>query len=146
MWDACNSTVIQGLTLVRTWQKINAAGVPIINQVPRLELRSLMGTPNMRSDQNTRIDSKASIALTQAAAFAKERYGSAPSKRLFLWVFDIATQNGRLEGQSPKAVADFIAFNKQDKVDDIVCDYKGSIAMSGDWVNSSKRDFSDHGL
>jgi hypothetical protein len=199
MWNACNSTVAQGLTVVRAWQKMNAAGVPILDPVPRLELRALMGTPNMRSEQNARINSKASTALTQATAWAKERDGSAPSKRLFIWMFDIATQNGSLEGQSPKTVADFIAFNKQDKVDDLVCDYlaafvgkahaadarrnatlwrgaargeklellclsylraqtanakwrhvvinrKGSIAMGGGWVNSSKRDFSDHGL
>lgn len=123
MWSACNGTVAQGLTIVRSWQTKNAKGIPVLKPAPKAELRALFGTQQMRREQNVRIDVKADTALALATAWAKDRDLTPPSKRLFCWMFDIATQNGSLEGQTPKKVADFIVANKPDRVDDLVCDY-----------------------
>ena len=126
MWAACASSIAQGLKIVRGWQKANSAGTPKLLPVPKAELKALMGGSAMRAEQQRKIDAVADQAMTMATNWAKDRDNTAPDKRLFCWMFDVATQNGSLEGQTPKKVSDFIAKNKPDKVDDLVCDYLAS--------------------
>lgn len=131
MWSACTGSVNQGLAIVRGWQKTGSSGVPALLAQPKAELRALMGTPEMRREQQVRIDAKADAAHALAAGWATGSGDKAPSKRLFCWMFDIATQNGSLEGQTPKTVADFITANTPDSVDDVICDYLEATKGSG---------------
>lgn len=118
MWAACNGTVKQGLAIVRSWQKGAS-----LRPTPKAELRALMGSPAMRVEQQKKIDAKAEIAFELARNWSVVRDGSEPTKRLFLWFFDIVTQNGGMKGITPPEVAIFIAVNQPDRVDDLVCDF-----------------------
>jgi hypothetical protein len=135
-----------------------------------------------------------------AKGWAQQANRAAPSKREFLWFFDLVTQNGSLEGITRERVTRFIALNGAGRADDAVCDFlarltgtsghikdahknaalwrnqasddklellvlsflrsgsasakwrhvvlnrKGAVAMGEGWVNSTKYDFSAHGI
>ena len=121
MWQACSGSIRDGLAIVRGWQN----GTTLKAQA-KSELRALMGTPEMRMQQQIRIDAVADTAYRWADRWANTRNGTQASKRLFCWFFDVATQNGDLEGLTPQAVKDFIALNRPDKVDDLICDFLAS--------------------
>lgn len=131
MWEACTAPVARGLAIVRTFQGKNAKGQLDLLPAAKAELRALMGTAEVRAQQDLAIDQKAKRAFELAERWAAERDQTRPSKRLYCWMFDIATQNGSLEGQTPKAVAQFIAANRPDKVDDLICDYLKSFKGKG---------------
>lgn len=158
-----------------------------------------MNTPERRGQQDVKIDEISNKALTMSNNWVAARGNGSVSKRLYCWVFDLATQSGSLEGQTPNKVDAFISENTPDRVDDLICDYiaaqkgtghkedagtnaalwrnnapaeklelrcltylrsqtsvlkwrhvvinrKGTIAMGVGWVNSTKKDFSKHGL
>ncbi|MGH6891980.1 MAG: hypothetical protein ACREEP_06960 [Dongiaceae bacterium] len=195
LWAACNGSVVAGLKVVRGWQ--NGAK---LKPEAKAELRAFMGSPEMRAQQNERIDRKAATAFALASQWAANLPGGTPSKRSFCWFFDIVTQNGSLEDVTFNEVTEFLEQNKPDKADDLICDFlggqtgdsshvkdarknadlwrnkadgaklellvmsylrsktaspkwrhvvlnrKGTIAMGSGWVNSTKHDFSAHGL
>jgi hypothetical protein len=195
MWAACNGSISGGLTIVRGWQNGST-----LKKGPKAELVSLMGTTEMRTEQDAKIKRVAERAFDQAARWAKEQGNAQPSKRLFCWFFDLVTQNGSLEGLTFDDVAAFIKANQPQNADDVVCDFlqattgtsghakdarknaqnwrnnapgeklellcmsylrsktanpkwrhvvlnrKGAIAIGQGWVNSTKYDFSQHGL
>jgi hypothetical protein len=118
MWEACTGTVNRGLQIVRTWQSGST-----LRAGPKAELRALMGSPEMRAQQQARLDAKAEVAMGLAREWSMARDGTEPTKRLFLWFFDIVTQNGSMKGITPADVAHFIAVNRPDRVDDLVCDF-----------------------
>ena len=118
MWEACSGPVARGLQIVRGWQSGHS-----LKAGPKAELRALMGTPQMRAEQQSRIEAKAGIAFDMARDWSLARDGTEPSKRLFLWFFDIVTQNGGMKGITAPEVAAFIAANRPDRVDDLVCDF-----------------------
>lgn len=134
MWDACTGTVTDGLAIVRSWQSSTK-----LLAKPRAELVALMGSPEMRAEQDKKIDIKADTALTMAKAWAKDRDNTGPTKRLYCWFFDLATQNGSLEGQTPKKVADFITSNQPDRVDDLVCDYLAGLKGTSGHVKDAHK-------
>ena len=118
MLKACKANVIDGLKIVRQWQ----TGQTLKPKV-KAELRTLMGTPEMRKQQDIKIGKVADLAFTRAASWAKDRDSGEPTKRLFCWFFDIVTQNGSLEGLTPAKVRDFIALFTPGKADDVICDF-----------------------
>lgn len=118
MWQACNVSIPKGLAIVRGWQIGDQ-----LTSLAKSELRSLMGTPQMRAQQDVRIDAVAQKAFDLADQWARQRGGAPASKRLFCWFFDLITQNGGLEGLTPKAVRDFVTINTPDRVDDLICDF-----------------------
>jgi hypothetical protein len=118
MWEACSGTVNRGLQIVRSWQ----SGATL-KAGPKAELRTLMGTPEMRAEQMVRINAKAEVAMGLARDWSMARDGTEPTKRLFLWFFDIVTQNGGMKGITAQEVAGFIQVNRPDRVDDLVCDF-----------------------
>jgi hypothetical protein len=134
MWTACNGTISQGLSIVRSWQN----GVSL-RPKPKNELRALMGTHEMRAEQDNRIGSVADKAFQAATKWAKDRDNTPPSKRLFCWFFDLVTQNGGLEGLTPKKVADFIAGNSPDTVDDLICDFLETRPGNSGHVRDAKK-------
>jgi hypothetical protein len=126
MWQACTGTVAAGLKIVRTWQ----AGVKL-KAVPRSELRALMGSVEMRKQQDKRIDAVAATAHRAATSWARDIGQGQPTKRTFCWFFDLTTQNGGLEGLTPAKVKAFIAANSPDKVDDLICDFLAGVKGNG---------------
>src|SRR5687768_12692168 len=61
MWTACNTTIKKGLQIVRSWQN----GSKLSNSA-RTELRALMGSNDMRAQQDFRIEKVAQIAYKSA--------------------------------------------------------------------------------
>jgi hypothetical protein len=118
MWEACTGTVSRGLQIVRGWQSGTA-----LKAGPKAELRALMGTPQMRAEQMLRMNAKSETALKMAHDWTQGRDGTEPSQRMFLWFFDIVTQNGGMKGITPAEVAGFITVNRPERVDDLVCDF-----------------------
>jgi hypothetical protein len=118
LWTACKGSTTAALATVRSWQKGKK-----LNAVAAKELRALMGSPEMRAEQSTRINAVAKTAFAMAEGWRGSTPGSKPSKRLFCWFFDLVTQNGGLEGLTPAAVEGFIKGNTPDKVDDLICDF-----------------------
>lgn len=117
-WTACNSSIAKGLTIVRSWQ----TGAKLKAEAAR-ELRVLMGTPEMRAQQDARIAGKAQNAFGLASQWAANRPGGQPSKRSFCWFFDLVTQNGGLNGLTFQEMADFLEQTKPDRADDFICDF-----------------------
>ncbi len=127
MWRACNAPVRDGLRIVRTFQNGNR-----LSAKARTELTAVMGTEAMHAQQDKRIGEKAARAFGLAADWARESGGSAPSKRQFLWFFDIVTQNGSMEGVTAAKVLSFIQANTPQRADDVVCDFlAGRTGTSG---------------
>jgi hypothetical protein len=127
MWQACNSGIANGLAIVRRWQSGTR-----LTPAARKELANLMGSAPMRAQQDALIGDKARAALREAAKWAGSAGRPTPTKREFLWFFDLLTQNGGLEGQTIAKVRDFIANAGPGKADDIVCDFlKGMSGTSG---------------
>jgi hypothetical protein len=134
LWTACNGSVSAGLTIVRQWQSGTT-----LKAKPKAELRAFMGTPEMRAEQDARIDKVAQRAFDQAGAWVAARGSGAATKRLFCWFFDLVTQNGGLEGLTYKQVADFIALNQPDKADDLVCNFLAGLTGSSGHVNDAHK-------
>jgi hypothetical protein len=134
MWEACNGTVKRGLQIVRGWQKGAS-----LRAAPKAELRALMGSPAMRAEQQQKIDAKAEVAMQMARDWSMARDGTEPTQRLFLWFFDIVTQNGGMKGITPAEVAGFIAVNRPERVDDVVCDFLAGKKGSSGHVKDAQK-------
>jgi len=134
MWLACTSSISKGLSIVRGWQtgsKLRASA--------KAELSALMNTPHMRAQQDGEIDLVAQRSFERANKWATSAGHAAPTKRLFCWFFDIVTQNGGLEGLTPKTVSDFIKLNSPDRVDDLICDFLNNTrGSSGHVIDAHK--------
>lgn len=118
MWKACTSPIPQGLTIVRSWQvdKKLSAG-------PRNELRSLMGSPALRTLQDEAITKVAQKADNLAVAWANAHGAEQRTKQELAFFFDLVTQNG---GSKELAYADVTSFRQavgDTKADDLVCDW-----------------------
>lgn len=122
LWSACTGGISAGLAIVRGWQNGTR-----LRAKPLAELRALMGTPQMRAEQDRRIAGKAQTAYDRSIAWARDYGGTASSKRLFCWFFDIVTQNGSLEGLTPAKVRAFIAASAPGKADDVICNFMAAI-------------------
>jgi hypothetical protein len=134
MWKACNTAIVEGLKIVRGWQNGTT-----LRPVPKAELRTLMGSAAMRAEQDKKIAVKAQRAFDLATQWAKDDGGAKPSKRLFCWFFDIVTQNGSMEGLTPKKVRDFIASSPPGKADDVVCNFLANVTGDKGHAADAKR-------
>ncbi len=146
MWTACNSSIRNGLQIVRSWQNGSR-----LRTSARNELKAFTGSAPMRAQQDLRIERIAQIAYNTAEAWAISAGKTAPNKRSFCWFFDLTTQNGSLEGLTFGDVDAFITANKPDKADDFVCDFLGGLngtsghiadarANAGLWRNQATSD------
>jgi hypothetical protein len=134
MWTACNSPIAKGLRIVRGWQPNGR-----LKQSARNELTALMGSKEMRAEQDAKIDKVAANAFSLANEWAKAEGRQGPSKRMFCWFFDLVTQNGGLEGVKPKNVDDFIKLNRPDKADDVICDFLAGLGGASGHVKDAKK-------
>lgn len=120
--QACSGSVAAGLAIVRGWQtnkKLSAKA--------RSELRALMGSPEMRAQQDLRIAEVADRAFAAAERWALSAGRPKASRHEFLWFFDLVTQNGSLEGLTHAAVADFIKGNSGAGAGGVVCDFLAAL-------------------
>lgn len=134
MWDACSGSVLNGLAIVKSWQNGSR-----LKAKPLAELRALMGSAEMRAQQDERIDDVAAGALAAAEKWAKAIGGAPASKRQFCWFFDLQTQNGSLKGVTAKDVQNFIAANKPGKTDDLICDFLDQLKGASGHVKDAKK-------
>ena len=134
LWNACNAPLNAALATVRSWQsgtrlKPAAAG----------ELRALMGSSEMRAEQDRRIGKIMERALKLANDWAQSGGRAGASKREFVWFFDLVTQNGSLAGVTRRQVSDFIEINRPDRVDDAVCNFLAAVGGSSGHVRDANK-------
>jgi hypothetical protein len=125
LWTACNTTAAKGLVIVRGWQSGTT-----LRAGPRRELAAVMGTPQMRAQQASRIRAIAENADTQAAQWAHAAGRPARTLRELAWFFDLLTQNGGLKGVTYAQVRDFIHAATPSKADDVACDWLAGVPAS----------------
>ena len=133
MWDACSGSVAKGLAIVRGWQTGRS-----LKACPKAELRALMGSREMRAQQDERIDKVAGSAFAKAEKWAAPAKGK-PNKRQFCWFFDLETQNGSLKGVTMKHVQDFISGNRPGRTDDLICDFLEQMKGASGHVRDAKK-------
>lgn len=142
-WTACLGSRAAGLATVRGWQTNNK-----LNAAAATELKALMTSPEMRREQEKAIGVVAGRAYGMATDWAQDYGRTTPSQREFLWFFDLATQNGGLEGLSARDVEQFRQVNEPDKADDVVCDFLESLSGSSGHVkdaNANGKDWRNKG-
>ncbi len=122
LWTACNTTAAQGLVIVRGWQSGTT-----LRAAPRRELAAVMGTPQMRAQQTTRIRAIAENADAQATQWAAAAGRPARTLRELAWFFDLLTQNGGLKTVTYAQVRDFIHTATPGKADDVACDWLAAV-------------------
>jgi hypothetical protein len=134
MWSACTSPLQVGLGIVRSWQSGTKLTPPA-----KAELRKLMGTAEMRAEQDRRIAKVAERAFALADKWAQSGGKDGPSKREFLWFFDLVTQNGSLEGITRRHVENFIALNAPGRADDAICDYLAGLSGTSGHIRDAHK-------
>lgn len=139
LWTACNSSIAQGLTIVRSWQT-NATLKP----TPRTELQNLFGSDKMINQQMQKSKKLGQNALTLATKWAKDSRGAtAPRLQEFCWFFDLLTQSGGLSGIWVADVKNFIAANSPANADNVICDwldnYPPKVTVGGEQLNVAGR-------
>lgn len=118
MWLACTSSLGDGLKIVRSWQSKT-----VLNASARKELKSLMGSTPMKSQQDLTIREVAKDAEKLADKWAADRGAGARTMQELAWFFDIATQNKSMKGLAFKDVESFKSAAGKGKADDLVCDW-----------------------
>jgi hypothetical protein len=140
LWQACNSPVAQGLTIVRGWQ-VNKNLKP----VPKAELQNLFGSEQMIGQQTQRAKSLGQNALTQATKWARDLRGATAAATLqeFCWFFDLLTQSGGLSGITAADVKNFITANNPANTDDVICswlkNYPATVTVNGQQLTVAGR-------
>ncbi len=118
MWKACNASLSKALAIVRSWQ----SGATL-KSGPKGELKRLMGSAEMRAQQDVAIDMVAKKAVGLADAWAADHGAAKRTLQELVWFFDIVTQNNSMKGLTFKDVADFKSAAGPGKADDLVCDW-----------------------
>lgn len=132
---ACTSTVSQGLAIVNAWQNNK-----VLPAAARSELRAMLGTPEMRAEQDKHIAHDANLAFDYATAWLQAGGGhGVPEKRLYCWFFDIVTQNGSLAPVTYAKVSDFIKLNTPGHADDVVCDYLAAATGTDGFIKDAHK-------
>ncbi len=118
MWKACNTSLSKALDIVRSWQ-----GGTALKSGPKGELKRLMGSSQMRQQQDAAIDKVAARAETLADTWAADRGASKRSVQELAWFFDVVTQNNSMKGLSYKDVMAFKSVAGPGNAGDLVCDW-----------------------
>jgi hypothetical protein len=118
LWQACNSTVTEGLAIVRAWQPNNKLPKAVFN-----ELKAYVRSQPFQ-DQQLKVARKVgNTAWTAAVDWANKQGRETATKREFCWFYDVFTQNGGLKSVTPKKVQDYIDNHGADSADDLICDW-----------------------
>lgn len=118
LWAACNTTVAQGLAIVRAWQPGNKLPKPVFN-----ELKSFVRSQPFQDQQLKTARRVGNTAWSTALDWAQKQGRATATKHEFCWFYDVFTQNGGLKSVTPKKVQDFIDNHGANSADDLVCDW-----------------------
>lgn len=128
LWEACNTGVAHGLTVVRGWQ----VGATLRKQ-ERAELKAFARSEVFVAEQVRVAKQVASGAWAAAIAYAgQDPAYTRPTKALFAWFFDVYTQNGGLKGVGYDDVRTFTSANGVTRADDVICDWLATRTNTGD--------------
>lgn len=116
LWDACQASPAVGTSMVTAWQVHGK--LPIL---ARDELSALMGSPEMRAEQDRAMTVSADKAFAMAKTWAAARGDPASDKRAFMWCFDTVCQNGSLKGLTYDDVAAFIGGSGRAAAVEAIC-------------------------
>lgn len=118
LWKAGNSTVADGLAIVRAWQPNNKLPKACFN-----ELKSYVRSPPFQARQMVVARNVGNTAWSTAQDWAAKRGNANVSKKEFCWFFDIFTQNGGLKTLTPKQVQAYLDNHGASSADHLICDW-----------------------
>ncbi len=122
-FDACSSSITQGLATVRSWQSNKS----VLHSDAKTELQALMGSMLMKEQQLITAKGVGKQAMSLASEWAADVRGSTtPTLHEFCWFFDLVTQNGGLKGVGGGDVKAFIQQHAPDKADNVICEWLGN--------------------
>jgi len=118
LWNACTTTISNGLQIVRGWQNGSHLAAAVT-----AELKNFCRSPAFLAQQKAAASQVAKTAYTAARdyAAADPTYGQV-TRPLFCWFFDVMTQNGGLKGLTYQNVKDFIDSSHPGAVE-AICDW-----------------------
>jgi hypothetical protein len=135
LWRACNTTVAEGLAIVRAWQPSNKLPKAVFN-----ELKAYVKSSPFQ-DQQLKVARKVgNTAWDTAVDWAGKQGRSTATKREFCWFYDVFTQNGGMRSVTPKRVQDFIDNHGADSVDDLICNWLAARTDDGRGAIDSRKD------
>jgi hypothetical protein len=134
LWRACNTTVAEGLAIVRAWQPNNKLPKAVLTELKAY----VRGQPFQ--DQQLKVARKVGdTAWATAVAWAEKQGRNTATKREFCWFYDVFTQNGGLKSVTPKKVQDFIDGHGANSADDLICDWLAARTDDGRGAKDSRK-------
>jgi hypothetical protein len=118
LWKACNTTVAEGLAIVRAWQPNNKLPKSCFN-----ELKAFVRADPFQKRQMDVARSVGNTAWNTASNWSEKRERDHVSKREFCWFYDVFTQNGSMKSLTVSKVQDFIANHGAAGADHLICDW-----------------------
>jgi len=118
LWTACNSSIPQGLAIVREWQPNKKLKPDVFK-----ELKDLFGSPEMIEQQMAIATGVGEDSMKLASRWAQELRGGDPRLKEFCLFFDLLTQSGGMKDVWLNDVRAFIAERDRKRVDDAICDW-----------------------
>jgi len=118
LWRACNTTVAEGLAIVRAWQPNNKLPRAVFN-----ELKSCVRSQPFQGQQLKAARKVGNTAWATAVDWAQKQGRETATKREFCWFYDVFTQNGGLKSLTLKKVRDFTEIHGADSADELICDW-----------------------
>jgi hypothetical protein len=118
LWTACHAPLALGLKSVVSWQPKNS-----LPATAKRELQALMGSTQMRAQQDVAIKETGKAAEALCAKWVADRGAAARTVQELCWFFDLVTQNNSLKGLSFAHVKKFKAAAAPGNPDDLVCDW-----------------------
>lgn len=134
LWNACNSSISDGLKIVRAWQTGGTLKAPA-----KKELKAFAHSKAFVSQQVVAAEKVAKYAWDAAIKWNNDIGKGEPSLREFCWFFDVMTQNGGLKGLTPSDVQKFIEHIGTDKADDVVCNWLESRTLANNGFKDSHK-------
>lgn len=118
LWRACNTTIANGLAIVRAWQPNNK-----LPKAVKDELKAFVKGAPFQDRQMQVARSVGNTAWNAAVDWAVKQGRQTATKREFCWFYDIFTQNGGLKSVTVKKVQDYISNHGASTADDLICNW-----------------------
>ena len=118
LWKACNTSVAEGLAIVRAWQPNNKLPADV-----RAELKAFVKSSPFQKAQLETARKVGDRAWDLAVSWATAQQRPTASKKEFCWFYDVLTQNGSMKSVTFDSVKAFIAGHGAHSADDVVCDW-----------------------
>jgi hypothetical protein len=137
LWDAANTSVAEGLSIVRKWQKGNKLDIICKN-----ELSAFFGSNEMVAIQLEAAKDNHKDALKNTTDWANY-FNDDLNLKAYCWFFDLDVLNGSLKDVTFKQCKDFVEANGLSKTKQIVFDfiekYPSVVDENGQKINTYGR-------